>query len=232
MTPLEWFEAHPDPGFPPDVTQAMVDTVVHENPALPAITALVIAMDRMGAERAERMVADGVPVMDAYPFVGSYSRIGWLLDRADRGDLTRAEALARLPEEWPDADPDDTDPRFLAAWMEAWNANGKRLLTDEPRSTLPAGRFLTIFRGQSAGDRPGIAWSLARNVAERFANGASVRVPGGIPNPVVLEARVHRRQVFAYMTHRGESEVIVNPFSIGRTVEWAYIRPTTNDRRG
>lgn len=181
------------------------------NPALPVITSYIIAGDMQSAEAATGMLEHGVAFDHALLHVGSYGRIGWLLDRWDAGDITDADLFRHLPDEWPSADPDDTDPRFLAAWEAAWSANGRQTILDDPNQPLPPGRRLTVYRGQGRDERAGIAWSLSEDIARKFANGASVRVAGGVKDPVVYTARIHRRMVMAYLTARGEQEVIINP---------------------
>ncbi|MCU0506589.1 MAG: hypothetical protein MUE82_12640 [Chloroflexi bacterium] len=215
------YVAHPNPLDPvaqpaayAAALQAHADRIAEQFPALPVLTAFIMAQDAMSADRATDMVRAGVPFDDALPFVGSYARIGWMLDMVRIGKADRGHVLDLLPDYWPGADPDDTDPRFLVAWTEAWVRNGRRTITDRPGTALPAGRYLTIYRGQSGADGAGIAWSLSEAVAKRFARGASVRVPGGVPDPVVYTARVARRTVLAYLTGRGEDEVIVNPFAL------------------
>jgi hypothetical protein len=185
---------------------------IHEaNPAVPFITCLTMAGDAQSAEAATSMLDAGVSFVHATIHVGSYSRIRWMLDMARAGRVPEATVWDALPAWWPHSDPDDTDPDMLRLWEDAWAANGHRTILDDPDKPLPPGRRLVVYRGQGRDDRAGIAWSLSEDVARKFANGASVRVPGGIPNPVVYTARIHRRMVMAYLTTRREQEVIINP---------------------
>jgi len=192
--------------------EALMDRIAvvqAERPDLPMATALIVAEDALTADRATALVEDGQPISAMLALVGSYARMGWLLDMAEAGHLTEADVSMMLPRVWPISDPDDTDPRFLAAWMVAWHRNGRRTLLDDPTRPLPPGRRLDIFRGQVRGSAPGISWSLSLATAQRFAAGASLRVAN--PDPEVIAARVHRRTVMAYLTIRGEEEVIVDP---------------------
>ena len=53
------------------------------------------------------------------------------------------------------------------------------------------------------------AWTIDRDIAEKFANGAATRQAnrGG----VIYQATVDRSRILGYLTGRGESEVIVDP---------------------
>lgn len=186
-----------------------------DDPTLPDVTAVIMAGDILSGERADVMLTAGAPFVMALHAVGSYARLDWALRHQEAGAVTRTALLEMLPDLWRGSDPDDTDPRFLALWREAWAAGGRRTILD--RDPLPAERvsgpggrkYYRVFRGQEDGARIGIAWSLDRAVAERFAKGAGLRAP--TKNPVVYEARIHHRAVLAYLTMRGEAEVVVNP---------------------
>jgi hypothetical protein len=207
----DWFAAHQEPV---DLGRQL-EIVARDHPGLPNLTLLVMANDAGSAERATQMVESGIPFDSCLVFVGSYARIGWMLDMADFGHTSRAHVLDLLPRYWPGADPDDTDPRMLVAWMDAWVTNGHKAVTDgEP---LPGvGRNVEVYRGQGRTDPIGIAWTTDYRIAQKFANGASIRIPGGISDPVVLRSRVARRQVLGYLTGRGESEVVIDPATLGR----------------
>lgn len=205
----DWFAAHQDP-LP---LQRYLDIASRDNPGLPLMTLLTMANDAGTAERATQMVESGIPFDSCLVFVGSYARIGWMLDMASAGYTSRAHVLDLLPRYWPGADPDDTSPRMLMAWQDAWAANGHRTVTDG--DPLPGGgRNVEVYRGQGRDERRGIAWTLDINVARRFANGAGLRVPGSVKDPVVLRSRVARRQVLGYLTGRNEAEVIIDPATL------------------
>jgi hypothetical protein len=70
---------------------------------------------------------------------------------------------------------------------------------------------LTVFRGH-AGDEglPGMSWTLSREKAEWFAR----RFPE-YGEPVVYAATVQAEDVLGYFTGRGESEVVVDPETLG-----------------
>ena len=110
----------------------------------------------------------------------------------------------------PTGDPDDTDGRYLRLWKSAWVANGRHYIRDG-RSLPRSGRLLTVYRGQMPEDKFGIAWTTDPKIAQVFANGAGARVP---QNGTVFMAHVHRDHVYAYLTGRGESEVILDPFML------------------
>lgn len=161
--------------------------------------AVVVGQDMASAERSTELVAAGMRPLTALPFVGSYSRMGWALD-----NLTERQLLQRICDLWRGADPDDTDPRFRDMWHRLWMLRGRTPFLDgEP---LPEGERLTIYRGQKAGDALGIAWSLSEDIATKFAMGAAERRAD--MNGIVIYNDVPREEIVAYITGRGEQEVI------------------------
>jgi hypothetical protein len=178
------------------------------DPRLPLISALVIASDLFYAERVAKWLREGTLTFDqAVCRVGSFARLEFIMQAMDDGLVSRERVLEILPEEWPGSDPNDTNPRFLALWQEAWEANRKRYIRDG--KALPRNKLLTIYRGQDADAPLGIAWSLSKVVADKFARGAGTREAhrGGI----ILKRQVPRSKVLAYLTARNEDEVVINP---------------------
>jgi DNA-binding CsgD family transcriptional regulator/ADP-ribose pyrophosphatase YjhB (NUDIX family)/predicted ABC-type ATPase len=76
----------------------------------------------------------------------------------------------------------------------------------EEFATLPE-RF-TVYRGYSRGDNEelGMSWSTDRNVAEWFAR----RFSNDRRDIIVEELEVSKDEVFAYITRRGEAEIILD----------------------
>ena len=215
------------PQTPEDIAAAterqvtIAANLMQQDPSLPQMTAIIMAGDIVSAERATVMLLNGVDFDRALAHVGSYSRLEWAAGAQEAGHTTRDHLLDLLPDLWRGSDPDDTDVRWLQLWNAAWLRNGRRTITDgkdipsHSKVSGPGGRkYLRIFRGQGADQRAGIAWTLDEGVARKFAGGAGVRVPGGVVKPVVYTATVHARNVMAYLTQRGESEVIVNPAAL------------------
>jgi predicted ABC-type ATPase/DNA-binding MarR family transcriptional regulator len=65
---------------------------------------------------------------------------------------------------------------------------------------------LTIYRGYLKGkNKNGLSWTTDRDKAEWFSN----RLAGRGDNPVVQQATVNKKDVVAYFSRRGESEVVV-----------------------
>jgi hypothetical protein len=182
-----------------------VDRLMAEDPQLKIWTAMTIAQDRESAKRALAMV-DERGWLYASHLVGSYARLAFVMDLIEDCRIEQEEVYEHLPELWRGSDPDDTDVRFLRLWEDAWNFNGARTITDG--EALPRGR-LTIYRGQDEGAKIGIAWSLDEEVARKFAHGAATRQHDR--QGVLYVAHTNRRNVLAYLTERGEFEVIVDP---------------------
>lgn len=174
---------------------------------IPAITAVVMSGDIQSAEMATEMVSTGTPATKALHFVGSYARFDWAV-----ANLPKRTMLKMLPELWTGADPDDTNPEYLALWREAYKANGCRLIQDQPSHieqlfTSIDTRLITIYRGQIS-DAVGISWTLNRAIAKKFAATGGGRAP--VSGGKILKRVINRADAMAYLTGRGESEVIVD----------------------
>lgn len=186
----------------------LAERLVKENPGLPYITATIMAGDMRSADRAyERIKSGEWDVHRAINLTGSFARLDFAMRLRSENLLSREDLYAMLPDLWRGSDPDDTDPRWLELWRLAWLDRDARTIRDG--KPLPRDRRLHIYRGQLEGAPVGIAWSLDPKIAQKFATGAGHRVP--ITGGVVLQGWVNRSYVYAYLTQRGESEVIVNP---------------------
>jgi hypothetical protein len=188
------------------VIRPIIDALLAEDPGMPVPTAFVIAQDLASIERAEEHLAAGEPWLKvASVWVGSYGRLEWIKRLCLTGRLQAAEVFPHIVELWSGADPDDTDPFWLGMWQEAKARNGGRHLTDDGID-IPLNPTMTVFRGQPYMAKVGIAWTLDRKVASKFA-----RTGGGRwqrPDGVVLVGQVFATDVYAYITGRGESEII------------------------
>ncbi len=129
------------------------------------------------------------------------------------GCLTQTELRDIIAQAWVTAEPDDTQPTWIALWQEA--AKGAGTIVDG--KALPNRDPLVVFRGQARDAKYGCAWTLDRRTARFFA-ARSRRPPGAI-----AIGTVHRRHVLAYLTERDEAEVIVAPRNI-RHCGWVDIR--------
>lgn len=187
------------------------------DPKLPFISAYVIAGDLMSADRSLQWLRDGTHSFErAKVFTGSYGRLDFIVRALAEGLITEAEAIKDLPETWRGADPDDTDPRFLALWKRARKVK-RRALTDGQQLPRKHDRLM-VFRGQDQGVPFGIAWTLNPMVAVKFANGAATRQHAR--HGVVYVAFVPRSKVMGYMTGRNESEVVLDPEDLTDVEVW------------
>jgi hypothetical protein len=190
--------------------QEIADDLLAKNPGLPFVTAIVMSNDLASAERNEAAVKAGdLPAERAVWLTGSYARLDFACKMVQQGRLDHDWLLENLPELWRGSDPDDTEPLYLNLWLAAWEANWREPITDgEP---LPDGDTLTVYRGQMPGGGFGIAWSLDADTATKFAKGAGIRNPMA---GTVYTGHVRRADVLAYLTGRGESEIIVDPTNV------------------
>lgn len=176
---------------------------------IPTITAIVMAGDIYSAEQATELIRNGTPAEDALHYVGSYARFDWAVS-----NLPKPTLFKMLPELWTGADPDDTKPEYLALWKEAYAANKNKIIQDEPGKietllTNANSPLFKVYRGQ-IGDNVGISWTLDKKIAKTFAatGGGRQTIRGGR----ILTRIVKRSDVLAYLTGRGESEVIIDPY--------------------
>jgi len=185
-------------------------------PDLPFVTTLVMAGDIASRDIADRFVSEGMPAIEAAKYIGSYARLDWLIEQYEKGNLPDNWLLNDFPSEWSSCDPDDTDPKYHALWAMAYGMNGCSTILDGshyPWTSIPVYE-IEVYRGQlKASDPLGIAWTTDREVAEKFAHGAGLRVP---VSGVVLTRRIKVCDVYGYLTGRGESEVVLDPYKLIR----------------
>lgn len=177
--------------------------LLEKNPNL-GISAFVIAGDIFSAEKATKRVQEGMPAEEALNYIGSYARFDWSVK-----NLQKPILLPMLPKLWSGSDPDDTNQEYLQLWKDAWKLNGRKTVCDGKK--LPRRKKLRIFRGQAKDATVGFAWTLDVTIARKFAMTGGLR--GMIKNGIVLEDVVSPDNVYGYITGRGESEIITDPFS-------------------
>ena len=180
---------------------------------LPAITAMIVAGDILSAERATEAVSKGTPAEHAYIMVGSYARWDWCVTMVAEGRLTEQWFQDHIMDLWRSSDPDDENPDYLAIWKVASNRAGG--LLRDGRALPRAGHDgrIRVYRGGSPFTvKKGFAWTTDPKVARKFADGAGTRTR--MVNGVVVVGYVKPRHILAYLTERGESEVIVDPATI------------------
>jgi hypothetical protein len=194
-----------------DTIDQYMERLMAERPDIHPITARIIAGDLYSADQATSRVSEGEDPTRAYVMVGSYARWGWVCTMVRAGKISEAWFAENIAHLWRGADPDDTDPGNLALWKRAYNANGGLIRDGRPLPESKAtDRMLKVFRGgPPATVKGGIAWTLDPKIARKFADGAGERVP--VRGSVVVTGLVRPRDVIAYLTERGESEVIVEP---------------------
>jgi hypothetical protein len=188
----------------------IIDQLLAADPSLNPITAHIMAGDIQSAAKATELVNAGTPATKAYAYVGSYARWDWVVTMVKAGAIPGQWFAENICELWRGADPDDTNPDYLRIWRTAFVAHGAYLRDGRP---LPRGRFLTIFRGGLPNAvRDGFAWTTDPKIAHRFAVTGGGRQP--VKGGVIATGTVDRRAVMAYITERGESEVIVDPLAV------------------
>lgn len=186
-------------------SDSAMEALIAANPAIPPMTAHIIAGDQISAERATDAVESGkLKPEEAVHLVGSYSRWQWALQNCPQEWVWK-----NIAELWRGADPDDTDVDNITVWSDAFLNRGERYIRDG--KPLPRGQKITLYRGQMPNDPLGIAWTTDLDIAKRFASGVGLRTR---MNGVVITGWVWRGLIFGYLTGRKESEVIVRPSDV------------------
>jgi hypothetical protein len=186
--------------------QAKAKELMEADPRLPYVSALVMASDLIGADKAWEELSQGMPFNQALWCVGSYGRLGFVLKALDERLASADEVLAIWPALWSGSDPNDTDPRFLQMWLGAYWRHHGMICDGEP---LLDQDTINVYRGQDADAPLGIAWTTSKCVAKKFARGAATRQSNR--DGVVIHGTVKREDVLAYLTGRNEFEIIVDP---------------------
>lgn len=194
--------------------QAIIERLTAKDPSLPWVTAIVMAGDIRQAEDARAMFDRGeIDARRALTLTGSYARWDFAHTLWSEGHLTDDEYFGDLCDLWSGSDPDDRDPKWLAVWRQAKRWNGGAMLRDgKAIPTRDKAHPFPVYRGQMRDESVGIAWTRDPKTAQKFANGAGLRISnmGG----VVIAGMAQRSDVLAYITGRGESEVIIDPARI------------------
>jgi hypothetical protein len=192
-----------------DKTNEIAADLVKAMPGLHYITASVMANDLLSARyRSEQVAAGEAKAEDVVWLIGSYARWDWAVTMVAAGRLPEAWFDENIADLWRGSDPDDTNPAYLAIWKTAARRNGGYVRDGRG---LPRSASLTVYRGgpPTPATRRGFAWTTDPKIAAKFASGAGERIQR--KDGVVISGIVNRKDVLAYITGRGESEVIVDP---------------------
>jgi hypothetical protein len=194
----------------------IIDRLIKEGHS--PVSAIIMAGDIQSRERADALFAEGKSVEQASIMVGSYSRFDWVVDQYHMGHIGVEELSDWICELWCGADPDDTNPDFLVVWEQCSNYKGTTLYDEKP---LPDGEEFTIYRGQDNDVEweIGLSWSLSKEIATKFANGAATR---SFQDGYLATARVERSHIMAYISGRNEEELIIDPTCV-KGIDWEFV---------
>lgn len=184
-------------------TDAIANSLMKQHQGLNFITAYIMAGDIVSAEEVTKAVKAGkMTAIRGLAHIGSYARFDWAVS-----NLTWPQLRPKLLELWAGSDPDDTNLEYLELFRRRAASEKRKYASDKlllPKGTRP----MVVYRGQRQDEPRGFSWTLDRDIAVKFANGAGTRCP--TPNGVVYETQVARQHVLAYITRRGEAELIVD----------------------
>jgi hypothetical protein len=187
--------------------QPAIEEIARRFPDLPPVTQIVMGGD-LGSMRYWRSQYQKgeVDAEKAIHLTGSYFRWNLACEMLSQHLVEPSWFDSEVCDLWRGSDPDDTDPANLTIWRGVASRNGGYVRDGRP---LPRGSRVVVFRGGWPVVEPGIAWTTDPKIASKFARGAGLRVnaSGG----QVARGSVARQDVLAYITGRGESEVIVDP---------------------
>ena len=207
---IDWRLVEEDFQHQAELTRQLAD----KHPEIGMPTVFIMAGDLVAAEKVDKLFqAKQMTFEAAQAVMGSYARFDWIVKQIEQGIVKPEQAYALLPEVWSSSDPDDTDPRFLKFWKKAYAANDNKCIWDDNEPPLRK-KVFTVYRGQDRhlyyeGGLLGIAWTLDKNIAKKFARGAWARQsnrPGE-----VLTGGIARKDILAFICGRGESEIIADP---------------------
>lgn len=188
--------------------QARAQQLVNANPAISFVTAFIMAGDLLSADEMTEAVAAGrIKPADALHRIGSYARFKWAVKHLPEKALSR-----QLLTLWSGADPDDTDLSYLDLFRRRAAKESRGYAADGLLLPHAKTKFV-VYRGQLSTDPYGFSWTLDRATAVKFANGAGHRT--ATPNGTIFQLEVSREHILAYITGRGESEVIVDIVAAG-----------------
>jgi len=171
---------------------------------------IVMAGDMVSAERwEEAFKSRKISFKKACALIGSYARFDFAVKMMTEGWIDPSELYEDVCSLWSSSDPDDSSLVNLNVFCDAHAANDGKILRDgNGMGLLGRKSIIRVYRGDVFHDAPlGFAWSLDEEVAKKFAKGASMRTH--FDNGIVRSGLVHRKDVLAYITGRGEHEVIV-----------------------
>lgn len=192
-------------------TNEIATDLLKQQPHLHPITASVIANDILSADHRTKQVEAGeAKAEDVVWLIGSFARWDWAVTMVALGRLTDEWFAKNIADLWRGSDPDDTSKNNLIIWRRAVIGNGGMIRDGRPLPKPGPDGMITVYRGgHPATIRDGFAWTTDPKIAKKFAAtlGGRVTVAGGI----VISGKVRPSTVLAYLTGRGESEVIVPP---------------------
>jgi hypothetical protein len=101
--------------------------------------------------------------------------------------------------------------------FDSGRPNRKHIMTPRERAALARmSDPVTVYRGHHGVNVDGWAWTTRRSVAEKMARRLLIRGR----KPMVTKGHVAKKDVIAYLTRRGEWEIVANP----ENVTWVSTR--------
>lgn len=118
------------------------------------------------------------------------------------------------------------DMRLIGRMLSSPRPNREQMMTLEERRALKRmPDTLTIYRGYSGkGTWKSWSWTLDGEKGEWFARRPPSPLADSPADPTLVEATANKSDVIAYMTDRGESEIIVDPKKV-KIVSTKVLKP-------
>ena len=124
-----------------------------------------------------------------------------------KDEMTDSEYWSSLADVWVDSENIWQNQDIWKSVLSSKRPNRINMMNkDEQKEFASLPNELTIYRGYIKGkNKNGLSWTTDKDKAEWF----STRLAGRGDNPVVQQATVNKKDVVAYFSRRGESEVVV-----------------------
>jgi predicted ABC-type ATPase len=125
-----------------------------------------------------------------------------------KDEMSDADYWSKLSDIWVDSENIWQNMNLWKSVLSSKRPNRQNMMTvDEQKELASMPDKIDIYRGFVEGkNKNGFSWTTDRAKAEWFSS----RLAGDGENPLVAEARVNKKDVVAYFSRRGESEIVLS----------------------
>jgi len=216
MTPEEMLELVSDVALDPELAECIVETthgfIFVKHPLVNTLYMPGVEHKRLNAALAykRKALAEAKAAKQWHSFIYLHER-PWRLEALQEiaPDMTDQEFWEKVTSVWMDSE-------NIRECYQAWDRllridrHGRNFMMDDDERAFLAKlpKVLTVWQGHTVERDDGWSWTLNKDKAEWFAH-RFARLEDS--EPVLTEGRVYRNDVVAYLTSRGEDEILVAP---------------------